>query len=80
MSAMIDSLDARVERVVVDRLENNTYYAKIVMRKRTAKKDIIIDARPSDSIALALRSNAPIFVENAVLDAAGMSASGGVSP
>lgn len=65
--SVIESLKVKVEKIVIDKLENNTFYAKmfIVSENQETK---IIDARPSDSIALAVRAKAPIFVEEEVLE------------
>jgi bifunctional DNase/RNase len=65
---VIDDLHASVERVVVSDLKENTFYATIHMRAN--EHDVIVDARPSDAIALALRTRSPIFVEEAVIDSA----------
>jgi bifunctional DNase/RNase len=46
-------------------LKDNTFYAKIILEK--AQKNFNIDCRPSDAIALALRTNSPIFVEENVI-------------
>jgi len=61
----IKELDAVVEKVVIDKLQENTFHAKLVLKQDGKTK--IVDARPSDSIALAVRCNAPIFVEEEVL-------------
>ncbi len=63
----LKAFNVTIDQVVVDRLEGSTYYATIVARrgKRTVRK---IDARPSDAIALALRTKAPMYVVNAVMD------------
>jgi len=71
MTTLIDRLDARVQQVAVTKLEEGTYYAEITLR--THGGDEVIDARPSDSIALAVRTGAPIFVSEAVFAAAGVS-------
>lgn len=63
---VIDTLDARVERIVVCDLKDNTFYAHIHLALDSDTR--IIDARPSDAIALALRVRAPIFVEETVID------------
>lgn len=63
----IDNLDATVERVVIDKLQDNTFHAKLILRLNNNGKEKIIDARPSDSIALAVRTKAPIFVDEEVL-------------
>lgn len=66
MKSIIEQLEAKVEKVVVDMLEANTFHAKIFIT--TADNRLkIIDARPSDSIALAVRTKSPIFVEDEVL-------------
>ncbi|MCM8783225.1 MAG: bifunctional nuclease family protein [Candidatus Omnitrophica bacterium] len=63
----IKELDAHLERIVVEKLEDNIFYAKLVIRDYVGNFREV-DARPSDSIALALRANAPIFVRNEVLE------------
>jgi bifunctional DNase/RNase len=65
---VIHDLQAAVEKVVVCDLRENTFYALIYLT--AAGATLAIDARPSDAIALALRSRAPIFVEDAVIDRA----------
>jgi bifunctional DNase/RNase len=62
---VIQDLDATVERIVVSELRENTFYARIYLRGRSGS--VVVDARPSDAIALALRSQAPIFVEESVI-------------
>ena len=63
---VIQDLDASVQKVVVYDLQENTYYALIYLSLRG--DTVTVDARPSDAIALALRTRAPIFVEDAVID------------
>jgi bifunctional DNase/RNase len=58
---ILESLDTRVQKIVVTDVRDNTFYAVIHLRLGTA--DITVDSRPSDAIALALRVGAPIFVE-----------------
>lgn len=65
---MISDLDARVTRVVINDLRDSTFFAQI--RLMTSGRTLEIDARPSDAIALALRTEAPIFVAQSVLDQA----------
>lgn len=69
---MIQQLDARVTRIVINDLKDATFYAQIRLLIRRAGTDqmLEIDARPSDAIALALRTEAPIFVAQSVLDQA----------
>jgi len=63
---MLKDLNAGVEKIIIDKLEETTFHAKIVIK--TASGDLkIIDARPSDSVALAVRFHAPIFVEEAIV-------------
>jgi len=57
---VIDGLDAKVTKIVVTELRGNTFFAKIYLAR--GDEVLAIDARPSDSIALALRAQAPIFV------------------
>lgn len=66
----IHHLGARVQKVVIDKIEYNTFYAKVMLKlnRNRNSKTIEVDARPSDSIALALRAEAPIFVREEVLD------------
>src|SRR5689334_983570 len=63
---ILTDLDAEVERIVVCDLKENTFYATINLR--AAGNAILVDARPSDAIALALRASAPIFVEEDVIE------------
>lgn len=65
LKSILEDLDARVEKIVIDKLEENTFHAKIFIALDSKSK--IIDARPSDSIALAVRTKSPIFVEEEVL-------------
>ena len=67
----INELGAKLKRVIIDKLHNRTFFAKLVIENQ-AGKEILIDARPSDSIALALRADAPIFVNDSVLEEAGI--------
>jgi bifunctional DNase/RNase len=63
----ISALEASVERVVIDRVEGSTFYATVYLNHQD--EVIGLDARPSDSIALALRTNTPLFVDEAVFAA-----------
>ncbi|MBE8539907.1 bifunctional nuclease domain-containing protein [Geoglobus acetivorans] len=66
---ILERLNARIEKVVIDDLIENTFYARIFIRMDEMEHEI--DARPSDSIALALRFDAEVFVEEKVFDEAG---------
>jgi bifunctional DNase/RNase len=63
---IITDLDGRVDRVVVSDLKENTFYAIVHLTVRGER--IAVDARPSDAIALALRTRAPILVEETVIE------------
>ena len=63
---VIHDLKASVQKIVVCDLQENTFYALIYLGLNG--DTVAIDARPSDAIALALRTRAPIFVEETVID------------
>jgi bifunctional DNase/RNase len=65
---VIQDLKARIQKIVVSDLKENTFYALIYLD--AAGETVAIDARPSDAIALALRAHAPIFVEDTVIASA----------
>jgi bifunctional DNase/RNase len=71
LSVVIESLGAKIERILIDRLEQNTYFAKLEIRTKEGEIKLI-DARPSDSIAMAVRLKTPIFVAEDVLAKAAM--------
>lgn len=66
MKNMLDALGVKVTRISVTDLADNTFYATIHLQQGEA--DFEMDARPSDAIAIALRTDAPIFVEKDVID------------
>ena len=73
LKTAIAQLDARVTRIVINDLKDSTFFAQIrVMVTRAGAADTMLelDARPSDAIALALRTEAPIYVAQSVLDQA----------
>lgn len=61
-------LGITVQRVVITELKDSTYFSELVLGQ--GDKVLILDARPSDAIAMALRATAPIYVSQAVLDQA----------
>jgi bifunctional DNase/RNase len=65
LRSVFSNLEARVERVVITDLRENTFYATVVATRQGQQVDI--DSRPSDAIALALRVGAPIFVSSEVI-------------
>ncbi|MEK6538532.1 MAG: bifunctional nuclease family protein [Nitrospirota bacterium] len=64
--SILDTLDIKIISIVINNLKENTYYAKIHLSAQGS--EVVIDSRPSDAIALALRSSAPIFVSEDVLE------------
>jgi bifunctional DNase/RNase len=65
---MLEAWEMTVERIIIHSLQDNTFYAILTVRKGEVKKDI--DARPSDAIAVALRTRSPIWVmEEVIADA-----------
>ena len=64
LMGVIDSLDAKVVRILINDLEDNTFYARLFLQTNGTEVDV--DSRPSDAIALALRAEVPIFVEEKV--------------
>ena len=71
LADVIENLGASIERVLIDNLVHNTYFAKLEIKTKEGELKLI-DARPSDSIAMAVRFKAPIFVAEDVLDKAAM--------
>jgi bifunctional DNase/RNase len=70
MKTLLETVSATVERVEVTRIEDGTFYAEITLRLPNGTR--VLDARPSDAIALASRVGAPIWVADEVLDDAGI--------
>jgi len=71
---LIRNLDARLERVVISELKDDTFFALLWLRH--GNEPLVIDARPSDAIALALRADCPIFVAEEVMQTAKLDVSG----
>lgn len=74
----IQKLGARLERVEINRVDAPVFYSSIVLAQdhsnddeNASAREITVDARPSDALALAVRANAPIFVEDDVMNRAG---------
>ena len=70
MNAALTALDAKVERVEINRVDLSVFFADLVVLDKDGK-ELSIDARPSDALALAVRVNAPIYVEDDVMNRAG---------
>ena len=69
LANIVDGLKARVTRVVIAELRDNTFYAQLLIDRDG--EAIVVDARPSDSIAVALRCGADIFVNEKLLNEPG---------
>jgi len=67
---LTEQLGLKISKVVVTDVKNNTYYASIYLRSKDSdtQSELTVDARPSDAIALALRTGSPIYVTQEVLD------------
>ena len=63
---LIEGIKLKVTKIVVTEIVDNTYYALIYLNKDGS--EITIDSRPSDAIAVAIRTNSPIFVEDNVIE------------
>jgi bifunctional DNase/RNase len=70
MYSIISALTASVDFILLNDIQDDTYYAKIMLN--VSGKNIEIDSRPSDAIALAVRAGTKIFAEETVLDTCGM--------
>jgi uncharacterized protein len=70
LKAILGEVGCSVECVEITELKENTYYAAVNLK--LAGRQLIIDSRPSDAIALALRTKSPIYVAKAVLEASSM--------
>ncbi|MFA5089946.1 MAG: bifunctional nuclease family protein [Candidatus Omnitrophota bacterium] len=62
----IENLGASITKIIIDKLEESTFHAKIILTTHS-QETRSVDARPSDSIALAVRAHVPIFVEDEVI-------------
>jgi bifunctional DNase/RNase len=71
---LIRHLNARLERVVISELKDDTFFAVLWLRQ--GDEPLVVDARPSDAIALALRADCPIFVAEEVMQTAKLNTTG----
>lgn len=67
---ILDNLHIKVEKILIHSLKEGTFYATIFLEN--GKEILEIDSRPSDAMAIALRTQSPIFVESQVFDEAGI--------
>jgi uncharacterized protein len=70
LSSVVGALGGKVTQVVINELADETFYAKLIIDANG--RHVEVDSRPSDAIAIAIRAKVPIYVEDAVLDQAGM--------
>ncbi|MDZ8171855.1 bifunctional nuclease family protein [Microbacterium xanthum] len=70
MKTLLDSVGADVDRVEVTRIEEGTYYAEVTVSTPLGSR--VVDSRPSDAVALASRTGAPIWVADVVMEEAGV--------
>ncbi len=70
MRDLLDALTVQVDRIVVTELRDGTFYAEVQMSQ--GGEGVVVSSRPSDAIALAVRTNTPIFADESVLDEAGI--------
>src|SRR4030065_1957964 len=70
LNSVIDTLGAAVNSIIVNDLKNDTFFAKVILD--IDGKQVEVDSRPSDALALAVRTGVPIFAEESVLDKAGI--------
>jgi bifunctional DNase/RNase len=66
ITTIVDQLDAELQRITVTELRDNTFYALITLMRDGL--EIEVDSRPSDALALAVRTNAPIFASQELID------------
>lgn len=62
---IVDGLRVKIVKIVVTEISDNTYYALIYLNDRG--KETLVDSRPSDAVAVALRASAPIFVDDSIM-------------
>jgi len=61
-----DNLKIRITKIIVTEILNNTYYSLLCLND--GKKETFVDSRPSDAVAIALRADAPIFIEDSIME------------
>ena len=77
VGSILEGFGAVVEKVIINDLRDNTYYARLVLRAENelGTKVVEIDCRPSDAMAIAKMKGAPLFTTRKVIDAVGKSES-----
>jgi bifunctional DNase/RNase len=66
VKSIMDNFSIGIDRIIIDDLDEQVFYARLMLRN--GGREIEVDARPSDCIALAVRSDASIFIEQGILD------------
>ena len=69
MRLLVEGLQGRIRRVIITKIESETFFAEVVIE--AGDRVVAVDARPSDSVGLALRAEAPIYIAEAVMEKAG---------
>jgi hypothetical protein len=67
---VVEALQAQVERVVITELRSATYYSELQLKR--GEETITVSSRPSDAVALAVRTGSPLFVSDELMDAEGV--------
>jgi hypothetical protein len=70
MATIVKGLKAKVSKIIISDLRDNTFYANIVLEREKDNEIVNVDARPSDCIALALRTQSPIYLSETLLEGA----------
>ena len=78
MRQVVEQVGANVDRIVINSLKDDTFFAEIAVSGNSGQ--FVIDSRPSDAIALALRVGAPIFADPQVIREAGLTIEGEDGP
>lgn len=67
LKGVIEALGARVVKIIINDIDQSTFFARLLLDDGSGKEPVEVDSRPSDAIALALRVGAPIFVTEKVI-------------
>jgi len=66
LKTVMDNFSIGIDRIIIDDLDEQVFYARLMLRN--TNKEVEVDARPSDCIALAVRTNASIFIERSIME------------
>ncbi len=72
--SLLATLGIQLQRIEITSLKEGTFYAQIILKPATGD-EMIVDARPSDSIGIAVRAKCPVFIDEAIVEEAGISVS-----